>query len=317
MTTREAATFSAAARPLIYTRTDVAMDTLISVRIDTARPEHAAVAALERALRWFAVVEGACSRFGEGSELVRLSSRPCRAVPVSRILLETVAFALEVARLTDGRFDPTIGAWQQRRGWDRNYLTDRPTAVALISASEPVSYRDVTLDRAACTITLARPLLLDLGAVAKGFAIDLAARELAGFERFAVDAGGDLYGGGADEAASPWRVGIRHPRTDSGFLESVTVMNASVCTSGDYERPGAGAGEHHILDPRTGRSPRGMQSATVLAPTAMVAGALATASFVLGPVHGLKLLVEQGAGGLLALRDGTICTTPGFEEHLV
>src|SRR6476660_3550876 len=107
-----------AVRPAIYTRTDVAMDTLISVRVDTAQPEDAAAEALERALRWFAIVEGACSRFDERGEVVRLSAHPGTAFAVSDILLETVAFALEVAQLTSGRFDPTIGALQQRRGWD-------------------------------------------------------------------------------------------------------------------------------------------------------------------------------------------------------
>ena len=84
-------------------------------------------------------------------------------------------------------------------------------------------------------MTLHRPLLLDLGAVAKGLAIDMAARELQPFENFAIDAGGDLYFGGCNAAGEPWSVGIRHPRGD-GLLDTLRVSDAAVCTSGDYER---------------------------------------------------------------------------------
>jgi len=96
------------------------------------------------------------------------------------------------------------------------------------------------------------------------------------------------------------------------------VSDTAVCTSGDYERvgPGADAG-HHVLDPRTGRSPGALASVTVVAPSAMVADALATAAFVLGPVEGLRLLERSGVDGLMVsptlerfatrgMRDGAI-----------
>lgn len=302
--------------PNIYTRADVAMDTLVTLRVDTGQPGAAVESALARALQWFATVEATCSRFDERSELVELASRPGVAVPVSPLLLEATAFALELARLTAGRFDPTIGAAQRRRGFDRHYISARHGVATALALNEAAGYRDVRVDRAAGTIVLRRPLLLDLGAVAKGLAIDLAARELSTFERYAVDAGGDLYAGGAG-AATPWRIGIRDPQVEHGLLGTVGVMNAAVCTSGGYERPGRSVGEHHLLDPRTGHSPRGVAGVTVLAPTAMVADALATAAFVLGPVAGLRLLADQGVEGLLATSTGELRTTPGFAEHYV
>ena len=146
------------------------------------------------------------------------------------------------------------------------------------------------------TLTLHRPLLLDLGAVAKGLAIDIAARELQPFENFAIDAGGDLYFGGCNAAGQPWSVGIRHPRGD-GLLDTLHVSDVAVCTSGDYERR-TDAG-HHLLDPRTGAPVNAVASVTVLAPSAMVADTLATAAFVLGPTDGIALLERHGVGGLI------------------
>jgi len=261
-------------------------------------------------------VEAACSRFAPESEVANLARRSGEAVPVSPLLLEAVAFAIEVARLTGGRFDPTVGAAQQRRGFDREYVSGRVGAVEAPSGAAGATYRDVTVDRAAGTLTLRRPLLLDLGAVAKGLAIDLAARDLAAFERCAVEAGGDLYGGGADRNAAPWQIGVRHPREANALLGTLAVAHAAVCTSGDYARPAAVAGEHHLLDPLRGRSPRGLSSVTVLAPSAIVADALSTAALILGPRAGLRLLREQGVEGLLVTRSGTMLTTPGFAERL-
>ena len=130
-------------------------------------------------------------------------------------------------------------------------------------AADNVSYRDVELDPDRGTITLRRPLTLDLGAVAKGLAVDAAARELAPFQDFAIDAGGDLYLGGLNEQGAPWSVGIRHPRNERELIASLRISNQAVCTSGDYERRAPGGNAHHILDPRTGASAHAVASATV------------------------------------------------------
>ena len=172
------------------------------------------------------------------------------------------------------------------------------------------------LDSECRTIGLRRPLTLDLGAVAKGLAIDMAARELEPFRNFAIDAGGDLYMGGLNSEGNPWSVGIRHPRRDGELIDLLHVSNQAVCTSGDYERrvPGAGNSENHILDPRKGCSPRSVASATVVASGAMLADALATAAFVLGPADGLLLLDRMGVEGLIFTPELTRCETRGLSR---
>ncbi|MDR3703197.1 MAG: FAD:protein FMN transferase [Candidatus Sulfopaludibacter sp.] len=262
-------------------RTEAVMGTLVTIQVAHPRPE--ASAAVERALGWFYEIERRCSRFEEGSELMQLTARPGVRVPVSAILYEAVQFAVRVAEETGGAFDPTAGR--------------RPA----VSAAGDVSYRDVQLDPDRNTILLLRPLTLDLGAVAKGLAVDMAARELAPLRDFAVDAGGDLYLGGRNPQGEPWRVGIRHPRREGELLASVRVSDQAVCTSGDYERP------HHILDPRTGVPSGGAASVTVVASGAMLADALATAAFVLGPDPGIQLLERMGVEGLIV--------TPELERY--
>ena len=155
-------------------------------------------------------------------------------------------FALAVAEESGGAFDPTVGLDMEMRGFNREHRTHRIVRTA-ITALDTVSYRDVRLDPDRRTVTLLRPLMLDLGAVANGLAIDMAARELARFTNFAIDAGGDLFVGGCRPDGAPWTVGIRHPRRDRALIDAVRVSNCAVCTSGDYERRGAGTdGRHHI-----------------------------------------------------------------------
>lgn len=292
-------------------RSTIAMDTFVTVEAESDRAADAVQATLGRALGWFAAVERACNRFDPDSELSRLCARPGVPVPASVLLFEAVAFAVAVARLTGGVFDPAVGAAQQARGFTRSYRTGR----ARIAAAGPGTYRDITVDRAGRTVTLRKPLLLDLGAVAKGLAIDLAARELAGLERFAIDAGGDLYCGGAVDERAHWRAGIEDPCGD-GLLGTVTVRNLAVCTSSGIARPAPATDGHHLLDPRSGRSPQTVAGVTVVAPTAMAADALSTAAFILGPAQGLRLVAEQGVHGMIVMTTGEVRTTAGWTEEL-
>jgi len=270
--------------------------------------------AVDRAFDWFYKIEECCTRFEAGSEVMRLATQVGVRVPVSTILFEAVQFALAVAEATEGAFDPTVGYAMESLGFNREYRTGQTIRTPLDS-NFPVSYRDVCLDAESQTITLHRPLILDLGAVAKGLAVDLAARELQSFENFAINAGGDLYLGGCSPSGEPWSIGIRHPRNDGELIDSLRVSNRAVCTSGDYEKRAAAEQGHHILDPHTGTSANAVASVTVIAPTAMLADALATAAFVLGPSEGIQLFLRLSVDGLIISPNLELYATRGFREY--
>lgn len=273
--------------------TEVAMGTLVTIHVVRPGTE----AAIERAFGWFHEIEQRCTRFSKTSELMQLTAQPGVPVPASAILFEALQFALTVAHESGGAFDPTVG--------------ERMAGESMTEENRQVSYRDVRLDPARRTITLRRALTLDLGAVAKGLAVDAAARELAPFRDFAIDAGGDLYLGGVNPRGKPWFVGIRHPRRDRELIDSLYISDRAVCTSGDYERRLPDGG-HHILDPRTGTSAHTVASATVIAPGAMLADALATAAFVLGPEDGIRFLERMGVEGLIFTPELERCETRGL-----
>src|SRR5882672_8624842 len=171
------------------------MGTVATIQIvddqSTRSDRKNADAAVDRAFQWFRRVEECCSRFKPDSELSQLTLQVGQPVAVSDILYEAVQFAVTAAEDSGGAFDPTVGLDMERRGFDREYITGRPIRSAIVAPAD-VTYRDVLIDSNRHAITLRRPLMLDLGAVAKGLAVDMAARELASFTGFVVDAGGDM-----------------------------------------------------------------------------------------------------------------------------
>jgi FAD:protein FMN transferase len=266
------------------------MGTVVSIEVDA--PDDI----VARAFEWFRAVEACCSRFDPKSELRQLL--PGQPIEASPMLFEAVRFALMVANETGGAFDPTIGSRMAARGFNTHYLTQETSEAP---GDDEATFRDVLLDASARIILLQRPLTLDLGAVAKGLAVDAAARELQPFRNFAIDAGGDIYFGGRNSRGDLWRAGVRHPRSHDELVDWFEVSDCAVCTSGDYER---GA---HLLDPRDGSTAQRVASATVVAPSAMLADALATAAFVLGPEQGIALLERMGVEGLIV--------TPTLERY--
>jgi thiamine biosynthesis lipoprotein len=294
----------------------LAMDTMIQLTVVTAEPEEPVQAAIQRALSAFHAVERVCSRFQADSELSQLTRQVGRPVPVTPLLFEALRFAWAMAETTDGAFDPTVGRQMEAHGFNRHYLSGEVRDAGFDPAT-PVSYRDVTLDQQARTVCLHKPLVIDLGAVAKGLAIDLAAGELADYPGFVVDAGGDIFAGGCTEKEESWRIGIRHPLRTTETFCTLHVTDAAVCTSGGYERTSRVlAGTHHLIDPRSGRSRLDILSCTVMAPHAMLADAMSTAAFILGCDEGLAQVEAAGLHGLCIDADLKLHTTNEIARYL-
>ncbi len=284
-------------------RSELCMGTVVTIQVLAATAE--ADAAITRCFEWFREIETRCTRFSESSELMQLTANVGVPVSASPILFEALRFALQVAEETDGAFDPTVGRTMETRGFNREHRTG--AIVQSPGDADPTAtFRDIQLDPHNRTVTLTRTLTLDLGAVAKGLAVDTAARELQPFRDYAIDAGGDLFLAGLNPHGAPWSVGIRHPRREGELVQTLHISNKAVCTSGDYERG------DHIVDARTHRAATAVASATVVADSAMLADALATAVFVLGPAPGLELLARLGVEGLIITPQMERYETPGF-----
>jgi thiamine biosynthesis lipoprotein len=139
---------------------------------------------------------------------------------------------------------------------------------------------------------------IDLGAVAKGYAVDEAARifEKEGFRNYYIDAGGDVYAGGLNCKNEKWRIGVQSPFEKRNIIRVAALTNQSMATSGNYEQYFT-VGEKtysHIIDPATGYPQERVVSASVIAPTAEEADAYATALTVMGAEKGAAFIENLG-----------------------
>jgi thiamine biosynthesis lipoprotein len=146
----------------------------------------------------------------------------------------------------------------------------------------------VHFDRASRTVRFENPTVkIDLGGIAKGYAVDVAAETLLarGVTDALVDLSGNMVALGSPPGASEWRIGIRDPRDRVTHFARLGLRQGAISTSGQYEQFVAADGRAygHILDPRTGRPAAGLISVTVVAKTALQCDAWDTPLFVLGP----------------------------------
>jgi thiamine biosynthesis lipoprotein len=266
---------------------------------------HAAVlAALER-------VEGKMSTYRTESELSRFN-RHAEASPVA-LSAETVAvFALaqRVSEASRGAFDVTVGPVVDAWGFGPSKLHAVPPADERHRLKARVGYRMLAVDKRAGTVEKSRPdVRADLSGIAKGFGVDAAARALEslGFERYMVEAGGEVRTRGLNAAGEPWRVGIERPDAMPQRVHLVVPLSGlSMATSGDYriyfERDGRRYA--HEIDPGTGAPVvHRLASVSVVHQDCVLADAWATALFVLGPEQGLALAEGQSLAAHFILRE--------------
>ncbi len=227
------------------------------------------------------------------SELTRLNESAGQGpTRVSRELAELILRALEIGKMTGGAFDVTYAGVGQL--WDFKATPPRiPEPEAVESALAAVGFERVVVDLDAATVDLPAGMRIGLGGIAKGYGVDRAMAVFLehGIQHGLVSAGGDLKALGR-KAGELWEIAIRHPRDRERVLAVLPVSNTCVMTSGDYERffEYEGRRYHHILDPRTGYPSTGCMSATVTAPDAAFADAIATALCILSPSEGLALV---------------------------
>jgi len=225
-----------------------------------------------------------------------------------------VQSALEMAALTKGRFDPTVGVL--RRVWD--FKTDRVPSFQELSELMPLVNAGAVSLRNGSVYLQRRGMEIDLGGVGKEYAVDRVAELLQGegVESAIVNFLGDVRTLGSRSDGRPWSIGVVDPQDPRQCRFTIRAQSgAGVATSGDYERGFLkdGIRYHHILDATTGQPRRGLSSVTVIAPTTSMAGRLATAAFLLGLEEGLRVIENSpSTEGALITDSGEVIATKGM-----
>ncbi|HEU4629187.1 MAG TPA: FAD:protein FMN transferase [Gemmatimonadaceae bacterium] len=269
------------------------MGTMLGVTVwgtDTAAMRRGVYAARDSVR----LVDSLMSSYRPTSEISRLNAAAGGApLPVSPQTLHVLRRARLFWRLSGGRFDPTVGPLV--RAWGFQGDSGRvPPRAELDSLRMLVDFGAVEIDSTAGTVRLPRAgMRLDLGGIAKGYALDLARRALRDprITGGMVDLGGNVLVFGRPPRGERWVIGIRHPRGDGRLLGTVTLDSGAVATSGDYEHfyriDGVRYG--HLIDPTTGYPRRGVMAATAIGPRGDWSDGLSATLFLVGPARGAAI----------------------------
>ncbi len=279
-----------------------------------------APAALDAAMAEIDRLEALFSYNLAGSDVGRLNAAAGSGrVSVDPQTMAVLAAARQMAELSDGSFDPTIGPLVDIWGF-RPYSEQQtvPDAADIAAILDLVDYRKLVLYPESNEAELLSPgMSVDLGSIAKGYVVDRVAQILCdgGVVSAVLDIGGNIYALGLNQEGTSWRVGLQHPRQTDQLLGVIPLTDHSVATSGDYQRYFEAGGEryHHLLDPKTGYPADGIVSISIVAATGMQADAVSTAAFVLGPEAGLVLVRQLGLEAVMYTDDGQVQVTGGLQ----
>ena len=261
------------------------MGTFVTISVYDSDRTRANVA-IDSAFDEFRRVDASMSIHRAHSELSQLNARAgFQPVAASPDLFRVIAKAQEISRETDGAFDVTIRPLADLWGftWKEHRMATETELKAVLPS---VDYRFVELDSGRRTVRFRAPgVSIDLGGIAKGFAVDCAIERLRalGISNAMVKAGGDLRVIGTPPGTPHWTVRLEDPRKEGRRL-AIPLRNAALSTSGNYENFFEVHGKRygHIFNPRTGLPAEGIAACTVVAPTCIESDAWATAFFVYG-----------------------------------
>lgn len=295
--------------------TQLAMGTIFHVACygvdeDTAaRASQQAFALLQR-------IESSLTRFRDDSELSRLNASPEVALSVSEEFAACLRVSLAAGDVTDGYFDisflPLYEFWDWRGG-----RTSLPAPASVAETLERVGYRKISFDPVSRTVSLRKGMKIDLGGVAKGYAIGRMAAVLKkqGVSDGIIEGGGDLV----VTASRSYTIGIQNPSGPRGIPVARLVVTgpASVFTSGDYEQYTTIDGKtySHIIDPKTGYPAEGPKSATIIASEPTMTDALATALIAMGLDRAKEFARARNLPVVLISSSGEYHSSPAMASH--
>jgi len=295
-------------------REEAIMGTAIQAELWAPTASEAA-SALDAVMAEMHRIDQAMSPHRPDSELSRINREAGHhAVPLSAEMTQLLAQAIAWSERSDGAFDISYAAAGQLYDYREGVA---PEPAALRQACAQINHRHLELDVRAGTLRFGLPgMRIDLGGFAKGHAVDNAVKILQrrGIAHAMVAAGGDSHLLG-DRRGRPWTLAIRDPRRAGEVVAVLPLVDVSVSTSGDYERffERDGVRHHHVIDPRTGTSPRGIRSVTILANDGLTSEALSKTLFVQGLERGMRLIESlPDVDAVVVDADGVLHSSSGL-----
>lgn len=238
-------------------------------------------------------IEKLISSWDVNSQTTKINNHAgIKPVVVDVELFDLIKRSLSISKLTDGAFDITYASMDRIWKFDGS-MTEMPSEKKIKNSVAKVGYQNIILSEENKTVYLKlKEMKIGFGAIGKGYAADMAKKLLKskGVTAGIINASGDMNTWGKQPNGDDWQVAITNPLNKNKSFALLPITNGAVVTSGNYEKYVSINGKRyaHIIDPRTGYPSSGIISATVFAPKAELADALATSIFVMGTEVGLN-----------------------------
>jgi len=267
--------------------------------------------AINEAFKEMERIEKVFSKFDEKSEISKINSLAgIKEINISPEVMKVIEDSLYYSRISEGSFDITVASLMKiwGFGYKNNTIPDRSM---IQEALKHVGRENILIDAEKPSIRfLDKDTKIDLGGIAKGYAVDRAKEVLIskGINNAIINLGGNIFGLGMPPGKKGWRIGIQGPRHKNKIIWIVNLRNRAVSTSGDYERFFIVNGKRysHIISPVTGEPVQGVMSVTVVADSTEASDALSTAIFVMGEKKAIELIKSiKGIEVLIVKEDGS------------
>jgi thiamine biosynthesis lipoprotein len=295
------------------------MGTVVEITI-IGDDEEAAKKAILQAFQEIKRIEHLMSPWIESSDVSHINQAAGEKWEnVSPETIKVIKKAEEVSEISEGAFNLTISPLVQlwRKARERGVPPEMEDVRKTLNL---VNFRNLVVNPEGKILLKKKGMEIDLGGIAKGYAVDKAFDLLIslGYKNLIVNAGGDLRVGGT-KLDQPWSIGIQHPRESEKIIARISISDAAIATSGDYEKFFIHQGRryHHILNPKDGFPAEGCQSVSIIYREGMMADALATAVFVLGPQKGYSLCQRlEGVNCLIIDKEGKNILSPNLKNRI-
>ena len=252
-----------------------------------------------------------------------------QVVKVDRKIIDMLLMAKEMYTLTDGKMNIAMGSvlsiWHDYRtaGLDQPGKAELPPMEKLTEAANHTNIDNLIIDEENCTVYLADPkMTLDVGAFAKGYAVEMVARMLEdmGKDNYVINVGGNIRTIGAKATGEKWKTGIENPTGDYDvpYIEYIGLEDNAIVTSGSYQRYYMVAGKkyHHIIDKDTLMPAEGLLSVSIICSDSGLGDGLSTALFCMSIEDGMALIESlEGVEALWVAEDETKYYSSGFDNY--
>ena len=289
--------------------------------------------AIEEAFAEMERVNSLLNNYDPASEISKINRNVGgAAVPVSPETMDALKSSIGFCDMTGGALDLTIGPLLRLWGFGKDNVGlsgKEPSQLEIQKAKALVNYHEIELNdqetgtRGQSTVRIRKKgMWIEIGSFSKGFVADkaMAVLKKRGIRNALVIAGGTVCAMGRKPDGSLWQVGVQHPRKQGKLLTVVSLKDASISTSGDYEifYKKNGKRRGHIIDPQTGEPVSHMESVSIIAADGTTSDGLDTGIFILGPEKGIALINSlKGVEALIISEGGKANFSKGWPQKVI